>query len=97
MKTNSSVMKRKLTPDLARGFMLLFIALAHANQFIFSTEREITVTDQLTVFIRQVLVPSLYLLSFLDMGYIKYSKAKRGKGTVGRILKKYLDVEEHGC
>jgi hypothetical protein len=36
MKTTSFVNKRKLTPDLASGFMLLFIALAHANQFIFA-------------------------------------------------------------
>ncbi|MDQ0920547.1 hypothetical protein [Paenibacillus sp. V4I5] len=28
----SSSSERKLAPDLARGFMLLLIALAHANQ-----------------------------------------------------------------
>lgn len=48
--------KRKLTPDLARGFMLLFIALAHGHLFIFSPEREITLIDQLTVFFRQVVI-----------------------------------------
>jgi uncharacterized protein len=51
MKTTSFVNKRKLTPDLASGFMLLFIALAHANQFIFA-KREITFTDKLTVFVQ---------------------------------------------
>lgn len=56
MNTTFFANKRKLAPDLARGFMLLFIALADANQFIFSTEREITFTDQLTVFIRQVVI-----------------------------------------
>lgn len=55
MKTTSFVNKRKLTPDLARGFMLLFIALAHANQFIFA-KGEITFTDQVTVFLRQVVI-----------------------------------------
>ena len=42
---NSFAYKRKLTPDLARGYMLLFIALAHGNQFLFSTDRDITITD----------------------------------------------------
>ncbi|MEL4025205.1 hypothetical protein [Lysinibacillus endophyticus] len=42
---NSIDNKRKLTPDLARGYMLLFIALAHGNQFLFSTDRDITITD----------------------------------------------------
>jgi uncharacterized protein len=55
MYTISVDPKRKLTPDLARGFMLLFIALAHGHLFIFSTG-EIAFTDQLTVFARQVFI-----------------------------------------
>ncbi|RIW30381.1 DUF418 domain-containing protein [Bacillus salacetis] len=50
--------KRKLTPDLERGFMLLFIALAHANLFLFSADREITMTDQISVFLRQLFIDS---------------------------------------
>jgi uncharacterized protein len=100
MKTNSTITKRKLTPDLARGFMLLFIALAHANQFISSSEREITFTDQVTVFIRQVLIDGrafpLFAILF-GYGCIKYIKGRREKGEVGSIPKKFFDLEEHGC
>jgi uncharacterized protein len=56
MNAGSVVTKRKLTPDLARGFMLLFIALAHPNQFIILEGRHITFIDQLTVFFRQVFI-----------------------------------------
>jgi uncharacterized protein len=93
MKTNSSFMKRKLTPDLARGFMLLFIALAHANQFIFSTEREITFTDQLTVFIRQVLIDGrafpLFAILF-GYGLHQVMKGQERRGNSWKDTKKIL-------
>ncbi|MGN4127778.1 hypothetical protein ACMGD3_22665 [Lysinibacillus sphaericus] len=57
MNNKSSMgVKRKLAPDLARGFMLLFIALAHAHLFLFSTEREVTMMDKITVLFRQIFV-----------------------------------------
>lgn len=91
MNTSSSVNKRKLTPDLARGFMLLFIALAHANQFIFSTEREITFTDQLTVFVRQVLIDGrafpLFAILF-GYGLHQVFKGQERKGNSWKDIKK---------
>jgi uncharacterized protein len=89
MYSNSSVTKRKLTPDLARGFMLLFIALAHANQFI--TEREITFTDQLTVFVRQVLIDGrafpLFAILF-GYGLHQVLKGQERKGNSWKDIKK---------
>jgi uncharacterized protein len=89
--TNSSVSSRKLTPDLARGFMLLFIALAHANQFIFSKERDITITDQLTVFMRQVLIDGrafpLFAILF-GYGLHQVLKGQERKGTSWKDTKK---------
>jgi uncharacterized protein len=91
MKTNSTITKRKLTPDLARGFMLLFIALAHANQFIFSTEREITFTDQITVFVRQVLIDGrafpLFAILF-GYGLHQVFKGQERKGNSWKDTKK---------
>jgi len=89
--TNSSIAKRKLTPDLARGFMLLFIALAHANHFIFSREREITTIDQLTVFMRQVLIDGrafpLFAILF-GYGLHQVLKGQERKGTSWKDTKK---------
>jgi uncharacterized protein len=91
MNTTSLENKRKLTPDLARGFMLLFIALAHANQFIFSTEREITFTDQMTVFIRQVLIDGrafpLFAILF-GYGLHQVLKGQERKGNSWKDTKK---------
>ena len=91
MNTNSLVNKRKLTPDLARGYMLLFIALAHANQFIFSNERGITFTDQLTVFIRQVLIDGrafpLFAILF-GYGLHQLLKSQERKGNSWKDTKK---------
>jgi uncharacterized protein len=88
---NTSVNKRKLTPDLARGIMLLFIALAHANQFIFSPEREITLTDQLTVFIRQVVIDGrafpLFAILF-GYGLHQVWKGQERKGISWKDTKK---------
>ncbi|MCP3027629.1 DUF418 domain-containing protein [Halobacillus sp. A5] len=70
MNAGSVVTKRKLTPDLARGFMLLFIALAHPNQFIILEGREISFIDQFTVFFRQVFVDGrAYPLFAILFGY----------------------------
>lgn len=91
MNTIPIVNKRKLTPDLARGFMLLFIALAHAHQFIFSTEREITFTDQLTVFIRQVVIDGrafpLFAILF-GYGLHQLLKGQERKGNSWKDTKK---------
>ncbi|MGM0853446.1 MAG: DUF418 domain-containing protein [Bacillota bacterium] len=87
----SIVTKRKLTPDLARGFMLLFIALAHANQFIFSTERGITLSDQLTVFFRQVFIDgrAFPLFSILfGYGLHQVSEGQKRKGNSWKDTKK---------
>lgn len=61
---------RKLAPDLARGFMLLFIALAHAHVFLYAVDREITKVDQIVVLFRQVLVDGrAFPMFFLLFGY----------------------------
>ncbi|KMJ57240.1 hypothetical protein AB685_17720 [Bacillus sp. LL01] len=91
MNTISIANKRKLTPDLARGFMLLFIALAHANQFIFSTEKEITLIDQLTVFFRQVFIDGrafpLFAILF-GYGLHQVFKGQKRKGVNLKDTKK---------
>ncbi|WP_417897511.1 DUF418 domain-containing protein [Bacillus haimaensis] len=91
MNSISIVNKRKLTPDLARGFMLLFIALAHANQFIFSNEQKITLTDQLTVFFRQVFIDGrafpLFAILF-GYGLHQVFKGQERKGTTWKDTKK---------
>ncbi|MGX6445193.1 DUF418 domain-containing protein [Neobacillus sp. K501] len=83
--------KRNLTPDLARGFMLLFIALAHGHLFIFATEREITYTDQLAVFIRQVFIDGrafpLFAILF-GYGLHQVSKGQERKGNSWKDTKK---------
>ncbi|MGD6802017.1 DUF418 domain-containing protein [Rossellomorea aquimaris] len=85
--------QRKLTPDLARGFMLLFIALAHANLFLFSSDREITVTDQITVFFRQLFIDSrafpLFAILF-GYGLHKLYTRQEMKGAPWRETKKIL-------
>ncbi|MGM0830329.1 MAG: DUF418 domain-containing protein [Bacillota bacterium] len=87
----SEITQRKLTPDLARGFMLLFIALAHANQFIFSTERGITLSDQLTVFFRQVFIDGrafpLFAILF-GYGLHQVFKGQERKGNSWRDTKR---------
>ncbi len=91
MNTISNVQKRRLTPDLARGFMLLFIALAHANQFIFSTDRGVTLTDQFTVFIRQVFIDGrafpLFAILF-GYGLHQVYKGQERKGSSWKDTKK---------
>ena len=91
MNTISVTTQRKLTPDLARGFMLLFIALAHANQFIFSTDRGITFTDQLTVFFRQVFIDGrafpLFAILF-GYGLHQVYKGQERKGNSWKVTKK---------
>ncbi|MDT9025567.1 DUF418 domain-containing protein [Rossellomorea yichunensis] len=91
MNQISHVKKRKLTPDLARGFMLLFIALAHANQFIFSTDLGVTLTDQFTVFFRQVFIDGrafpLFAILF-GYGLHQVYKGQERKGTTWKDTKK---------
>ncbi|WP_404444289.1 DUF418 domain-containing protein [Sutcliffiella horikoshii] len=85
------VTKRKLTPDLARGFMLLFIALAHANQFINLEGREITIIDQLTVFLRQMFIDGrafpLFAILF-GYGLHQVLKGQEGRGNSWKDTKK---------
>lgn len=84
---------RKLTPDLARGFMLLFIALAHSHQFIFSTNREITFMDQYIVFIRQVVVDGrAFPLFAILFGYVLHQlmKSIERKGNSWKDFKKMI-------
>jgi uncharacterized protein len=94
MNTISIVNKRKLTPDLARGVMLCFIALAHANQFIYSTERTITFTDQLTVFFRQVFIDGrafpLFAILF-GYGLHQVFKGHERKGISWKDTKKTFE------
>jgi len=75
---------RKLAPDLARGFMLLFIALAHAHVFLYAVDREITKVDQIVVLFRQVLVDGrAFPMFFLLFGYgmVQLMRRQEEKGT----------------
>jgi uncharacterized protein len=64
----SSSSGRKLAPDLARGFMLLLIALAHANQNLLNLEE--TTLNQIIVLLRQILVDGrAFPVFFLLFGY----------------------------
>ncbi|WP_040702736.1 DUF418 domain-containing protein [Nocardiopsis ganjiahuensis] len=47
---------RSLAPDLARGFMLLFIALVNAQFFLTHPDTVRTLTDQVLVFVQSTLV-----------------------------------------
>lgn len=47
---------RSLAPDLARGFMLLFIALVNAQFFLTHSETVRTLTDQVLLFVQSTLV-----------------------------------------
>lgn len=47
---------RSLAPDLARGFMLLFIALVNAQFFLTHSETIRTLADQVLVFVQSTLV-----------------------------------------
>lgn len=59
---------RKLAPDLARGFMLLLIALAHANQNLLHLEA--TLLNQIMVLLRQIFVDGrAFPVFFLLFGY----------------------------
>lgn len=64
----SSSSGRKLAPDLARGFMLLLIALAHANQNLFNLEA--TTLNRIIVLLRQIFVDGrAFPVFFLLFGY----------------------------
>jgi len=95
MNTIPLFKKRKLTPDLARGFMLLFIALAHANQFIYSTERGVTFADQLSVFFRQIFIDGrafpLFAILF-GYGLHQVYKAQEKKGNSWKDTKKVFTL-----
>ncbi|WP_246183304.1 DUF418 domain-containing protein [Paenibacillus methanolicus] len=59
---------RKLAPDLARGFMLLLIALAHANQNLIHLEA--TAINRVIVLLRQIVVDGrAFPVFFLLFGY----------------------------
>jgi uncharacterized protein len=79
--------ERKLTPDLARGFMLLLIALAHAYHFLYAVERETTQVDQVVVLIRQIFVdgrafPVFFLLFGYGMVQLMRSQVLKGNNWV---------------
>lgn len=91
MEHKDKIRMRRLAPDLARGFMLLFIALAHANLFLFSTNREITFMDQLSVFFRQIIVDgrAFPLFSILfGYGLFQLLKSQERKGVSWHLTKK---------
>ncbi|WP_218276434.1 hypothetical protein, partial [Pseudomonas sp. FW305-BF6] len=68
-------------------------ALAHAHQFIFSTDREVTFTDQLTVFIRQVVVDGrsfpLFAILF-GYGLHQLMKSHERKGSNWKDIKRMI-------
>ncbi|WP_426448345.1 DUF418 domain-containing protein [Paenibacillus sp. S-38] len=65
---SSSSSGRKLAPDLARGFMLLLIALAHANQNLLNLEA--TTLNRMIVLLRQIFVDGrAFPVFFLLFGY----------------------------
>ncbi|MGF7036657.1 putative membrane protein YeiB [Paenibacillus mucilaginosus] len=65
---SSSGSGRKLAPDLARGFMLLLIALAHANQNLLTLEA--TTFNRMIVVLRQIFVDGrAFPVFFLLFGY----------------------------
>lgn len=64
----SSRSGRKLAPDLARGFMLLLIALAHANQHLLNLEE--TTLNRIIILLRQIFVDGrAFPVFFLLFGY----------------------------
>lgn len=85
------VTKRTLAPDLARGFMLLFIAIAHSHFFL-ASDRNPTLLDQVTVLIRQTLIdgrafPVFFVLFGYGMVQLLRSQEKKLKDwTSTRML-----------
>lgn len=73
---------RSLAPDLARGFMLLFIALVNAQFFLTHSETVRTLTDQVLLLVQSTLVTGRAIPMFsLLFGY----------GTVW-IMRRVLDA-----
>lgn len=77
--------ERKPAPDLARGFMLLLIALAHAHQHLNAVGRDTTPLDQIVVLLRQMLVdgrafPVFFLLFGYGMVQLTRRRTEQGSG-----------------
>ncbi|MFC4099412.1 DUF418 domain-containing protein [Paenibacillus xanthanilyticus] len=88
MSTNSG---RKLAPDLARGFMLLLIALAHANQYLVHLEE--TALNRVIIFLRQIVVDGrAFPVFFLLFGYgmVQLLRRLEEKGQEWPAIRKLL-------
>jgi uncharacterized protein len=77
------VRERKLTPDLTRGFMLLFIALANAHLFLYDVS-EYTLIDPITVLVKKLLIDDRArpLFAFLfAYGMVQLMRRQEDQGT----------------
>ncbi|MEW9033037.1 MAG: DUF418 domain-containing protein [Planifilum fimeticola] len=86
---------RKLAPDLARGLMLLLVALAHAHQYLEPPGRVITDGDRIVVFLRQIFIdgrafPVFFLLFGYGLVQIMRRCKQRGEdwGAIRGLLKR---------
>lgn len=86
---------RKLAPDLARGLMLLLVALAHAHQYLEPPGRVITDGDRIVVFLRQIFIdgrafPVFFLLFGYGLVQIMRRCKQRGEdwSAIRRLLKR---------
>ena len=86
---------RKLAPDLARGLMLLLVALAHAHQYLEPPGRVITDGDRIVVFFRQIFIdgrafPVFFLLFGYGLVQIMRRCKQRGEdwSAIRRLLKR---------
>ncbi|WP_113926693.1 DUF418 domain-containing protein [Bacillus sp. P14.5] len=80
----TGIRKRKLAPDLARGFMLLFISFAHAHVFLYSSDGSYTDLDQFIVLVRQIVIDGrAFPMFFLLFGYgmVQFMRSQEKKGS----------------
>lgn len=93
--------KRTLSPDLARGFMLLLIAVANVWVFQWGQEpsslgfmiKPVSVIDKVVVFLRTVLVDqrALPLFAFLfGYGMVQFSRSRYARGFEGIVIRRML-------
>lgn len=87
------VSKRSRSPDLARGFMLLCIALVHASVFRYAAGQQLAPTDQFVEFCKGTLLThrARPLFAFLfGYGMVQLWQHQRGLGNEWLSVRKLL-------
>jgi uncharacterized protein len=83
----TGIAARALAPDLARGFMLLLMALAHSYVFLYATRTGLSGLDQATVLIEQTATserarPMFFFLFGYGLGQLYLRQEARGHDWV---------------